>query len=203
MSNVNELCYCYSYKILKIDRPCPTERRSKTNDFNLYPPSRFNPPKMSISPLFTSSFWIQPMACTTHLFPKFASKALNTNSKGKIDSKVSALWMECFNDLLLKIQSISRTNQQQTVVIPWEEGIQSEDGRILDCWLSTNISFSDRLGSTWCGTLTIFDYVTGSERMSEQAGNVGSNWHSKAGRHHPRRSTTKVSRRHYEPQPTR
>jgi hypothetical protein len=32
-----------------------------------------------------------------------------------------------------------------------------------------------------CGTLTMFDYVTGSERMLQQAGKVVSNWHSKAG----------------------
>ena len=31
------------------------------------------------------------------------------------------------------------------------------------------------------GTLTIFDYVTGSERMSQQAGKEVSNWHSIAG----------------------
>jgi hypothetical protein len=31
------------------------------------------------------------------------------------------------------------------------------------------------------GMITIFDYVTGSERMSQQAGKVVSNWHSKAG----------------------
>jgi hypothetical protein len=38
-----------------------------------------------------------------------------------------------------------------------------------------------RSGWAVCGTLTIFDYVTGSERMSQQAGKVVSNWHSKAG----------------------
>jgi hypothetical protein len=38
-----------------------------------------------------------------------------------------------------------------------------------------------RTGWAVRGTLTIFDYVTGSERMSQQAGKVVSNWHSKAG----------------------
>ena len=38
-----------------------------------------------------------------------------------------------------------------------------------------------RTGWAVRGTLTIFDYVIGSERMSQQAGKVVSNWHSKAG----------------------
>lgn len=38
-----------------------------------------------------------------------------------------------------------------------------------------------RTGWAVRGTLTIFDYVIGSERMSQQAGKVVSNWHSKVG----------------------
>jgi hypothetical protein len=38
-----------------------------------------------------------------------------------------------------------------------------------------------RTGWAVCGTLTTFHYVTGSERISQQAGKVVSNWHSKAG----------------------
>jgi hypothetical protein len=41
-----------------------------------------------------------------YLLPKFAAKALNTNSKGKIDSKVLALWTDCFKDLLKKFKAL-------------------------------------------------------------------------------------------------
>jgi len=42
-----------------------------------------------------------------HLFPEFAGKALNTNSKGKIESKVSAPWACCFNDLPKKFKELA------------------------------------------------------------------------------------------------
>ena len=44
-----------------------------------------------------------------YVFPKFAAKALNTNSKGKIDSKVSALWNDCFQDLRKKFEALSES----------------------------------------------------------------------------------------------
>jgi hypothetical protein len=44
-----------------------------------------------------------------YLLPKFASKALCTNFKGKIDSKVSSLWTDCFNDLLKKFKALGES----------------------------------------------------------------------------------------------
>jgi hypothetical protein len=45
-----------------------------------------------------------------YLFPKFAAaKALNTNSKGKIDSKVSALWTDCFQDLRKNFKALAES----------------------------------------------------------------------------------------------
>lgn len=112
-----------------------------------------------------------------NLFPKFASKALNTNLKGKIDSKVPAFWMECFNDLLIKFKALAELINNKRSSHHGKKGSNQKMGE------SSIAGFVQIFRTGWAvrGTLTIFDYVTGSERMSQQAGKVVSNWHSKAG----------------------
>jgi hypothetical protein len=112
-----------------------------------------------------------------HLFPKFASKALNTNLKGKIDSKVSALWMKCFNGLLEKFKALAELINNKLLSHHGKKGSNQKMGESLIAGLALIF----RTGWAVRCTLTIFDYVTGSERMSQQAGKVVSNWHSKAG----------------------
>jgi hypothetical protein len=94
-SDVNKLCYCY--KILKID--LARQKDGPRQTISIYPH------RDSIhQDVYFSLVYLIVMDPTygmsKHLFPKFASKVLNTNSKGKIESKVSALWGECFKDLL-------------------------------------------------------------------------------------------------------
>jgi hypothetical protein len=112
-----------------------------------------------------------------YLLPKFASKALTMNSKGKIDSKVSLLRTDCFNDLFLKFKALGEAVNKKLSSHHGKKGSNQKMGE------SSIAGLAQIFRTSWAvrGTLTIFDYVTGSERMSQQAGKVVSNWHSKAG----------------------
>ena len=103
-SDVNELCY--SYKILKID--LTRQKDGPRQSISVYPH------RDSIhQDVYFSLMYLIVMNVTygmsKYVFPKFAAKALNTNSKGKIDSKVSALWNDCFQDLRKKFEALSES----------------------------------------------------------------------------------------------
>jgi len=102
---------------------------------------------------------------------------LNTNSTGKIDSKVSALWTDCFNDLKKKFSSLAESVNNKLSSHHGKIGSNQKMGE------SSVAGLAQMFRTGWAvrGTLTTFDYVAGSERMSQQAGKVVSNWHSKAG----------------------
>ncbi|KAG7349398.1 hypothetical protein IV203_011995 [Nitzschia inconspicua] len=112
-----------------------------------------------------------------YLLPKFAKKALSTNSKGKIESKVSALWTDCFNDLLKKFKALAESVNKKLSSHHGKKGSNQKMGESSVAGLAQIF----RTGWAVRGTLTIFDHVIGSERMSQQAGKVVSNRHSKAG----------------------
>jgi hypothetical protein len=102
---------------------------------------------------------------------------LNTNSKGKIDSKVSTLWNDCFQDLIKKFKELAESLNSKLASHHGKKGSNQKMGESSVAGLAQIF----RTGWAVRGTLTIFDYVIGSERMSQQAGKVVSNWHSKAG----------------------
>jgi hypothetical protein len=111
-----------------------------------------------------------------YVLPKFAAKALNTNSKGKIESKVLALWTDCFNDLKKKFTALAESLNNKLSSHHGKKGSNQKMGESSIAGLAQIF----RTGWAVRGTLTIFDYVMGSERMSQQAVKVVSNWHSKA-----------------------
>jgi len=168
-SDVNELCH--THKILKTrqkDGPrqsisvCP-HRDSVHQDvcFSLVCFIAMNP----------------MLSMSKHLFPKFAGKVSNTNSKGKIESKVSALRAECFNDLSKMFKALAEPINDKLTSHHGEAGANQKMGE------SSIADLAQIFRTAWAvrGTCTIFDCVTGSERMSQQAGKVVSNWHSKVG----------------------
>jgi len=102
--DVNELC-C-SYKILKTD--LTRQKDGPRQSISIYPhrDSMHHDVCFSLMYLIVSDPTYGTSRC---LFPKFATKALNTNSNGKIDSKVSVLWTDCFNDLKKKFSSLAES----------------------------------------------------------------------------------------------
>jgi hypothetical protein len=171
-SDVNELCY--SYQILKVD--LARQKDGPRQSISTYPhrDSVHQDVYFSLMYLIVMN---PTYGMSKYLFPKFASKALNTNSKGKIDSKVSALWMDCFNDLLKKFKALAESINAKLSSHHGKKGSNQKMGESSVAGLAQIF----RTGWAVRGTLTIFDYVIGSERLSQQAGKVVSNWHSKAG----------------------
>lgn len=171
-SDVNELCY--SYKILKID--LTRQKDGPRQSISVYP----HRDSIHQDVYFSLMYFIamDPTYGTSkYVFPKFAAKALNTNSKGKLDSKVSALWTDCFNDLKKKFTALSESYNNK---LSSHHGKKGSNQKMAE---SVAAGLPQIMRSGWAvrGTCTIFDYITGSERMSQQAGKVVSNWHSKAG----------------------
>jgi hypothetical protein len=97
---------------------------------------------------------------------------LNTNSKGKLDSKVSALWTDCFKDLLTKFKELADSLNNKLSSHHGKKGSNQKMGESSVAGLAQIF----RTGWAVRGTATIFDYIIGSERMSQQAGKVVSNW---------------------------
>jgi hypothetical protein len=103
-SGVNELCY--NYKILKIVLARLKDGPRQT--MSVYPHGDSIHQDMYFSLMY---FIIMnpTYGMSKYVFPKFAAKALNTNSKGKIESKASALWTDCFHDLLKKFKELAES----------------------------------------------------------------------------------------------
>jgi hypothetical protein len=171
-SDVNELCY--SYKIIKID--LTRQKDGPRQSISIFPHRDSVHQDMYFSLVYFIA--MDPTYnISTYILPKFASKALTTNSKGKIDSKVSLLWTDCFNDLFSKFKALGESVNKRLSSHHGKKGSNQKMGESSIAGLAQIF----RTGWAVRGTLTIFDYVTGSERMSQQAGKVVSNWHSKAG----------------------
>lgn len=171
-SDVNELCY--SYQILKVD--LTRQKDGPRQKISIYPHRDCVHQDVYFSLMYlivmNPTYGISP-----YLFPKFASKALNLNSKGKIESKVSALWTDCFNDLLKKFKELAESLNNKLSSHHGKKGSNQKMGESSVAGLAQIF----RTGWAVRGTSTIFDYVIGSERLSQQAGKVVSNWHSKSG----------------------
>ena len=85
--------------------------------------------------------------------------------------------MECFDDLLKKFKELAELINKKLSSHHGKKGSNQKMGESSIAGLAQIF----RTGWAVRGTHTIFDYVAGSERMSQQAGKVVSNWHSKAG----------------------
>jgi hypothetical protein len=158
-SDVNELCY--SYKILKIDLTC--QKDGPRQSISVFPHRDSVHQDMYFSLMYFIA--MDPTYnMSKYLLPKFASKTLCTNSKGKIDSKVSSLWTDCFNDLLKKFKALGESVNKKLSSHHGKKGSNQKMGESSIAGLAQIF----RTGWAVRGTLTIFDYVTGSERMSQQ-----------------------------------
>jgi hypothetical protein len=171
-SDVNELCY--SYKILKFD--LTRQKDGPRQSISVYP-HRDKPHQDVYFSLMYLIVMNPTYGMSKYVLPKFASKALNTNSKGKIDSKVSALWTDCFDDLRKKFTALAELLNNKLSSHHGKKGSNQKMGESCIAGLAQIF----RTGWAVRGTCTIFDYIVGSERMSQQAGKVVSNWHNKAG----------------------
>ena len=163
-SDVNELC-C-NYKILKINLARQKDGPRQSITICPHCNSIHQDACFSLMCLIAMNPTCGMSKC---LFPKFAGKALNTNSKGKIKSKVSALWADCFNDLLKKFKELANLINGKLSSHHGKVGANQKMGESSTAGLAFRTSWAVR------GTATIFDYVAGSERMSQQARKVVSN----------------------------
>lgn len=171
-SDVNELC-C-SCKILKMDLTRQKDGPRQSTSVHPHRDSIHQDVHFCIVCFIAMDPTCGMSKC---LFPKFAAEALNTNSKGKTDSKASALWTDCFNDLLKKFKALAESFNNKLSSHHGKKGSNQKMGE-------SSVAGSAQIFRTgWAarGTLTIFDCAIGSERMPQQAGKVVSNWHRKAG----------------------
>ena len=165
-SDVNESCY--SYKILKIN--LARQKDGPCQSISTYPHRDYVHQDVCFSLVYLIA--MNPTCGMSKcLFPKFAGKALNINSKGKIESKASALWADCFNDLLKKFKELAESINNKLSSHHGKVGANQKMGESSIAGLAQIF----RTGWAVRGTATIFDHVAGLERMSQQAGKVVSN----------------------------
>jgi len=106
VSDVNELC-C-SYKILKID--VKKQKIGGPRQFlPVYPHRDSVHQDVYFSLMYSVVMNPTYFGLSSYLLPKFSGKALNTDSNGKISSRVSALWTDCFNDLMKKFKDLAKS----------------------------------------------------------------------------------------------
>ena len=107
------------------------------------------------------------------LFPKFSREAAIVNRKDKTASRLAAFWTLCFSSLHKEFKSLSEAVNEKLTCYRGRKGANQ---KLAETSTVSGLAQIFRSGWELCGIHAIFDCVTGSKTLTNQAGKALSGW---------------------------